>query len=85
MLTKCSSIDFHGNDFEALIYEFKVNGSLEEWLHPKDEAYEEPIYLNLMQRLNISIDVASAHHYLHHHYCPEIIVHCDLTFVWMTK
>jgi hypothetical protein len=33
VLTACSGIDFQGNDFKALVYEFMVNGSLEEWLH----------------------------------------------------
>lgn len=33
--------------------------------------------LNIVQRLNIAIDVASALDYLHHH-CQTPIVHCDL-------
>ncbi|CAL5327306.1 unnamed protein product [Camellia sinensis] len=57
-----------------------VNGSLEEWLHPnenQDEVRWESRNLNLLQRLNISIDVASALDYLHHH-STKPIVHCDL-------
>ncbi|KAL7224263.1 hypothetical protein ACSBR1_025681 [Camellia fascicularis] len=80
LLTTCSSVDHHGNDFKALIYEFVVNGSLEKWLHPiknEDEAHEDSRALNLLQRLNIAIDVASALDYLHHH-CLEPIIHCDL-------
>ncbi|GMP35779.1 hypothetical protein CsSME_00008104 [Camellia sinensis var. sinensis] len=80
LLTTCSSVDHHGNDFKALIYEFMVNGSLEKWLHPiknEDEAQEDSRALNLLQRLNIAIDVASALDYLHHH-CLEPIIHCDL-------
>lgn len=68
------SVDFQGNNFEALVYEFMVNGSLEEWLHPNSEA---PRNLNLLQRLNITVDVASVLDYLHH-YCETPIVHCDL-------
>ncbi|XP_061999368.1 probable LRR receptor-like serine/threonine-protein kinase At3g47570 [Rosa rugosa] len=80
ILTACSSIDFSGNDFKALVYEFMDNGSLEEWLHPSigtGEVTEAPKILSLIQRLNIAIDVASALDYLHNH-CETPIVHCDL-------
>ncbi|KAJ9186567.1 hypothetical protein P3X46_002124 [Hevea brasiliensis] len=80
LVTACSSIDYQGNDFKALVYEFMVNGSLEEWLHPpitEDGNHEAPKHLNLLQRVNIAIDVASALEYLHHH-CENSIIHCDL-------
>ncbi|KAK9154403.1 hypothetical protein Sjap_001883 [Stephania japonica] len=34
ILTACSTIDFQGNDFKAIIFKFMPNGSLENWLHP---------------------------------------------------
>ncbi|KAL7191908.1 hypothetical protein ACSBR2_023894 [Camellia fascicularis] len=80
IFTVCSSVDHNGNDFKALEYEFMVNGSLEECLLPnenQDEVRLESRNLNLLQRLNISIDVASALDYLHHH-STKPIVHCDL-------
>ncbi|XP_024197611.1 probable LRR receptor-like serine/threonine-protein kinase At3g47570 [Rosa chinensis] len=80
ILTACSSIDFSGNDFKALVYEFMDNGTLEEWLHPStgnEEVTEAPKSLSLVQRLDIAIDVASALGYLHKH-CETPIVHCDL-------
>ncbi|KAK4592283.1 hypothetical protein RGQ29_016706 [Quercus rubra] len=80
VLTICSSIDYQGCDFKALVYEFLGNGNLDEWLHPTprtNEVVEEPRKLSLLQRLNIAIDVASALDYLHHH-CQTPIVHCDL-------
>jgi len=79
ILTVCSSIDFQGNDFKALVYEFMINGSLEEWLHPvhTSEETHKPRNLNLIQRLNIAVDVASALDYLHND-CEMPIVHCDL-------
>ncbi|XP_061974547.1 probable LRR receptor-like serine/threonine-protein kinase At3g47570 [Populus nigra] len=68
ILTACSGVDYHGNDFKALIYEFMVNGSLEKLLHPTprtDEENEAPRSLNLLERLNIAVDVACALEYLH--------------------
>ncbi|KAL6128709.1 hypothetical protein ACLB2K_072064 [Fragaria x ananassa] len=80
ILTACSSIDFSGNDFKALVYEYMDNGSLEEWLHPSTEAEDvtgAPKTLSLIQRLGNAIDVASALDYLHNH-CETQIIHCDL-------
>ncbi|XP_073013483.1 receptor kinase-like protein Xa21 [Typha latifolia] len=75
ILTACSSVDFKGDDFKALVFEYLPNGSLDPWLHPKAE--EQSRVLSLVQRLDIAIDVASALDYLHHH-GPVPIVHCDL-------
>uniref|UniRef100_A0A6N2NAJ5 non-specific serine/threonine protein kinase n=1 Tax=Salix viminalis TaxID=40686 RepID=A0A6N2NAJ5_SALVM len=79
VVTSCSSIDFQGNDFKAIVYELMVNGSLEEWLHPVHQPNnaQEMRSLNLIQKLNISIDVANALNYLHQH-CETPVVHCDL-------
>ena len=80
IITSCSSVDFQGNDFKALVYEFMPNGSLENWLHMDLEINNEQVdiqNLNLLQRTNIAIDVAYALDYLHHQ-CPTPIVHCDL-------
>jgi len=79
LLTACSSIDFQGNEFRALIYEFMPNGSLDMWLHPEEveEILRPSRSLTLFERLNIAIDVASVLDYLHVH-CHEPIAHCDL-------
>ncbi|PIA37153.1 hypothetical protein AQUCO_03000017v1, partial [Aquilegia coerulea] len=77
ILTVCSSADFKGNDFKALVFEFMPNGSLEHWLHPNEDVEDVPRNLNLCQRLNIAIDVATALDYLHN-YCERPIAHCDL-------
>ncbi|PQM33037.1 putative LRR receptor-like serine/threonine-protein kinase [Prunus yedoensis var. nudiflora] len=77
IITACSSVDFNGHDFKALVYEYMDRGSLEEWLHPPTEIEEVREALNLEQRLDIAIDVASALDYLHNH-CETPIVHCDL-------
>ncbi|KAK5795413.1 hypothetical protein PVK06_036677 [Gossypium arboreum] len=79
VLTAISGIDYNGNDFKALVYEFMENGSLEDWLHPsvgmnKPETMKN---LNFFQRLNVAIDVAHALEYLHHR-CETPIIHCDL-------
>ncbi|XP_062004694.1 probable LRR receptor-like serine/threonine-protein kinase At3g47570 [Rosa rugosa] len=77
IITACSSIDNQGNDFKSLVFEFMENGSLDSWLHPRDDEQSQGKRLSLIQRLNIAIDVASAIEYLHH-YCEPSIVHCDL-------
>ncbi|XP_028057306.1 receptor kinase-like protein Xa21 [Camellia sinensis] len=80
IITACSTIDFQGNDFKALVYEFMPNGSLKKWLHSSletDNREEKQQRLNLLQRINITIDVACALDYLHHH-CQTLIIHCDL-------
>ncbi|XP_010090362.2 probable LRR receptor-like serine/threonine-protein kinase At3g47570 [Morus notabilis] len=78
IITACSSVDFQGNDFKALIYEFMPNGSLEDWLHPRPQTGEnQRKRLALALRQNMVIDVASALDYLHNHSEPPII-HCDL-------
>ena len=80
VLTSCSGIDYQGNDFKNLVYEFMANGNLDEWLHPTpnpNETLKEPRNLSLFRRLDIAIHVVNALDYLHHH-CQTPIVHCDL-------
>ncbi|KAM7466658.1 hypothetical protein LguiB_014220 [Lonicera macranthoides] len=80
IITSCSSIDFQGNDFKALVYEFMPNASLERWLNSSrgiDNGQDEHQILNLHQRINIAMDVACALEYLHFQ-CQKPIVHCDI-------
>ncbi|KAI3853514.1 hypothetical protein MKX03_017245 [Papaver bracteatum] len=82
IVTCCSSTDFQGTPFKALVFEFMVNGSLENWLHPTvsythNADQLQKTNLNLERRLSIAIDVASALKYLHHD-CESPLVHCDL-------
>ncbi|GAU41455.1 hypothetical protein TSUD_237050 [Trifolium subterraneum] len=77
ILTCCSSIDYKGQEFKALVFDYMKNGSLEQWLHPDILNSEHPTTLNLGQRLNIIIDVASVLHYLHEE-CEQLVLHCDL-------
>ncbi|XVF23058.1 hypothetical protein REPUB_Repub13aG0005200 [Reevesia pubescens] len=66
VITCCSN-----PDFKALVLDFMSNGSLEKWLH------FENYFLDILQRVDIMIDVASALEYLHAGQ-PTPIVHCDL-------
>ncbi|XVF18715.1 hypothetical protein REPUB_Repub11eG0046700 [Reevesia pubescens] len=66
VITCCSNLDF-----KALVLDFMSNGSLEKWLH------SENYFLDILQRIDIMIDVASALEYLHAGQ-PTPIVHCDL-------
>ncbi|KAK5844372.1 hypothetical protein PVK06_000508 [Gossypium arboreum] len=58
-------------NFKALVLEFMANGSLDKWVYSNNQ------YLDILQRLNIMIDVASALEYLHHGNATPV-VHCDL-------
>ncbi|KAI3853509.1 hypothetical protein MKX03_017240 [Papaver bracteatum] len=79
IVTCCSSVDFQGNEFKALVFEYMANGTLENWLHPAedDTSNDDQLHLNLERRFNVAVDVASALNYLHHD-CKSPIVHCDL-------
>ena len=77
VLTCCSSTDYKGQEFKALVFDYMKNGSLERWLHPRNLNAETPTTLDLGRRLNIIIDVASALHYLHRE-CEQLVLHCDL-------
>ncbi|EOY22749.1 Leucine-rich repeat protein kinase family protein [Theobroma cacao] len=56
------------DDFRALVLEYMPNGTLDKWL------YTHNYFLNLLQRLDIMIEVASAMSYLHSIH----VIHCDL-------
>ena len=77
IITSCSSMDYKGNEFKALVFEFMENSSLEEWLHVKIDGENRSRNLNFLQRLSIAIDVASALQYLHFE-CEPPIIHCDI-------
>ncbi|KAH0747970.1 hypothetical protein KY290_027202 [Solanum tuberosum] len=66
VITSCSNLDF-----KALVLEYMPNGTLDKWL------YSHNLFLNLLQRLDKMIDVASAMDYLHNGYSMPV-VHCDL-------
>ncbi|GKB38636.1 kinase-like domain-containing protein [Tanacetum coccineum] len=63
IITSCSSVViFQGqDDFKALVYEFMPNGSVHDWLHSSENTSK----LNLIQRINILRDVATALDYIH--------------------
>ncbi|TYH94955.1 hypothetical protein ES332_A12G074300v1 [Gossypium tomentosum] len=65
VLTAISGVDYQGNDFKALVYEFMENGSLEDWLHPLIgmNGPETARNLNFFQRVSVAIDVAHALQY----------------------
>ncbi|KAI4357658.1 hypothetical protein L6164_001593 [Bauhinia variegata] len=77
ILTRCSSINYKGQTFKALVFEYMTNGCLENWLHHVTKIAEQARTLDLSQRLNICVDIASGLHYLHIE-CAQPIVHYDL-------
>ncbi|TYI32338.1 hypothetical protein ES332_A04G053100v1 [Gossypium tomentosum] len=66
VITCCSSVNF-----KALVLDYMSNGNLEKWLHSKN------YFLDLIQRVEIMIDVASAIEHLHNGH-PTPRIHCDL-------
>ncbi|CDO96825.1 unnamed protein product [Coffea canephora] len=66
VIGSCSNLDF-----KALVFDYKSNGSLEKWLYSHNHC------LDLLQRVSIMMDVASALEYLHFSYTTPV-VHCDL-------
>ncbi|XP_075092450.1 uncharacterized protein LOC107761255 isoform X1 [Nicotiana tabacum] len=77
VLSACSSIDYEGNEFKAIVYAYMDKGSLQEWLHFTPQESHEHKKLGFLQRLNIAIDVACALDYLHND-CQPPIIHRDL-------
>ncbi|TYG83060.1 hypothetical protein ES288_D01G138600v1 [Gossypium darwinii] len=63
LITSCSSVDIKNVEFLALLKGNKKNADGDG--------------LNVMERLDVAIDVASALDYLHHD-CEVPVVHCDL-------
>ncbi|KAG4964711.1 hypothetical protein AAZX31_14G058300 [Glycine max] len=77
VLTCCSSIDYNGKDFKAIVFEFMANGSLENLLRSNEELESRNFNINLQLMLNIALDVANALDYLHHG-SEQAVVHCDI-------
>jgi len=75
ILTCCSSVDYNGEDFKAIVFEFMPNGSLENLLHDNDSSGNHS--LSLTQRIDIGLDVAHALDYLHND-TEQAVVHCDV-------
>ncbi|GJN05786.1 hypothetical protein PR202_ga23450 [Eleusine coracana subsp. coracana] len=77
IITCCSSINHQGHEFKALVFEFMLNGSLNDWLHPKSDLPTPRNTLSLEQRLDIAVNITDALDYLHNQ-CQPPIIHCDL-------
>lgn len=70
-------MDYTGSAFKALVFQYMPNGNLDSWLHPVAHNRGQRDILTLSQRINISLDVASALDYLHNQ-CAAPLIHCDL-------
>ncbi|KAF2911737.1 hypothetical protein DAI22_11g203030 [Oryza sativa Japonica Group] len=77
VISLCSTFDPSGIEFKALILEFRTNGNLESWIHPKKFIQSPQKRLGLGSRIGIAVDIAVALDYLHNR-CTPPLVHCDL-------
>ncbi|PUZ45448.1 hypothetical protein GQ55_8G224100 [Panicum hallii var. hallii] len=77
VMSVCSTFDPTGNEFKALILEYKANGNLESWLHPKEHRQSTKRPLSFGSRITIAVDIAAALDYLHNR-CTPPLVHRDL-------
>jgi serine/threonine protein kinase len=75
ILTCCSSVDYNGEEFKAIVFEFMPKGSLEKILHDNEGSGIHN--LSLRQRVDIALDVAYALDYLHND-TEHIVIHCDV-------
>lgn len=49
IITSCCTMDPTGAEFKALIFQYKANGSLDMWLHPKSHGYDQTKMLTLLE------------------------------------
>uniref|UniRef100_A0A0D9XUB7 non-specific serine/threonine protein kinase n=1 Tax=Leersia perrieri TaxID=77586 RepID=A0A0D9XUB7_9ORYZ len=77
VISLCSTFDPAGNEFKALILDYRNNGNLESWIHPKLYGESSRKQLSLGSRIRIAVDIAAALDYLHNR-CTPPLVHCDL-------
>ncbi|XP_027939689.1 receptor kinase-like protein Xa21 [Vigna unguiculata] len=77
ILTYFSGVDYNGDDFKAIVFEFMLNGSVESLLHSDEKLNSINLNPNLQLRLNIALDVANALDHLHHG-SEKTIIHCDI-------
>ncbi|KAK4279141.1 hypothetical protein QN277_016893 [Acacia crassicarpa] len=76
-ITRLSGFCVHKGD-TYLVYEFADNGSLDDWLHPKDKIKNNfqdssSTILNWRQRVQIAHDIADTLNYLHNYTNPPYI------------
>ncbi|XP_052139942.1 receptor-like protein kinase HSL1 [Oryza glaberrima] len=66
-----------GDDTKLLVYEYMENGSLDRWLHRRDDGGAPTAPLQWPTRLCIAIDAARGLSYMHHE-CAQPIMHRDV-------
>ncbi|XP_045829479.1 probable LRR receptor-like serine/threonine-protein kinase At3g47570 isoform X1 [Trifolium pratense] len=77
LLTFCSSVDYNGEVFKAIVYEFMPMGSLEYVMHNDKQLELRNPNINFTQSVSVALDVAHALDYLHNSF-EQVVVHCDI-------